>query len=70
MTRKAATELFGGVRNLADALECSTQAIYAWPETGPLPDRIRDRVLGAAWRTGRLPSPDASAPPAAPTEAV
>ena len=52
MDRNKLIENFGGAKELAGVLGVSFQAIYAWPEK--LPPRIMDRVIGAAWRQGRI----------------
>jgi DNA-binding transcriptional regulator Cro len=54
-TKTQAIEVFGGVPNLAAALDVSRQAIYQWPET--LDQKTVDRVVGAAVRLGRLQAP-------------
>lgn len=59
-TRHDAIKLFGSVRELARALDMTTQAIYMWPEK--LPQYQIDRVVGAAIRTGRLPKRGKRAP--------
>ena len=38
----------GSAQAVADLLGISDKAVYKWPEQ--LPQRISDRVIGAAWR--------------------
>ena len=54
-TLEDAVRLFGSVRAMAAAMDLSTQAIYQWPDV--LEQVHRDRVLGAAIRTGKIPAP-------------
>lgn len=49
MTRKEAIELFGTVRDTANALGITVQAVYQWPDT--LKQETADRALGAYHRT-------------------
>ena len=51
MRKQRAIALFGeGHAPIAAAVEISTQAVSDWPD--PLPRRIADRVIAAAWRLG------------------
>ena len=52
MNRDELIQSMGGAKEVASMLDVSFQAIYKWPETLPL--RIMDRVIGAAWRKGRI----------------
>ncbi len=54
-TLEDAVRLFGSVRQMAVALNLSTQAIYQWPDV--LEQAHKDRVVGAAIRVGRIPMP-------------
>lgn len=56
MDKQAAIEFFGGLSETAEAIGCTRQSIYDWPD--PLPRRIADRVIAAIVRAGK-PVPDA-----------
>lgn len=48
MEKTTALALLGGtVAAAAKALDCTTQAVYKWPESGPLPRAIAARVIAA-----------------------
>lgn len=53
MKKSEAIGLFGDTQATADALGITYAAVAQWPVT--LPERIADRVRGAAWRFGKLP---------------
>lgn len=55
MKKADAIQLFSTVRELAEALEITRQAIYQWPED--LPQETVDRINGAALRKGLLVLP-------------
>lgn len=48
MTKQQAIKRFGSVRELAEALDISVQAVYQWPDK--LPRAVSDRINGAALR--------------------
>lgn len=52
MTKKEAIALFEDVKELADALGCTREAIYQWPEN--LSDGLKNKVIGAAYQKGKL----------------
>jgi hypothetical protein len=52
MNRDELITAFGGAKELSKMMGISFQAVYKWPEQLPL--RIMDRVIGAAWRKGRI----------------
>lgn len=51
MDKCTAFELLGGTtQTVARNCACSRQAVDKWPDTGPLPRRIADKVLAARVR--------------------
>lgn len=44
------------MKHAADAIGCSYQAVYKWPEL--LSEKITDRVVAAAFRIGKIRSDD------------
>lgn len=50
MSKDQAIKLFGQVKDLANALGVTRQAIYQWPDE--LPQHQIDRINGAALRVG------------------
>ena len=52
LTKQEAIDMFGSVPRLAEALNVSRQAIYAWPDN--LDAYRKQRVIGAAVLSGRL----------------
>jgi len=53
MRKQEAVKLFGKTQQeLADAMGVSKSLVSQWPD--PLPASVRDRVLGAAVRLGKL----------------
>lgn len=53
MTKAEAIDIFGSQVALAKAMGVTSQAVSQWPEELSL--GYSDRVIGAAWRLGRLP---------------
>jgi len=53
LTKNDVVEAFGGPTKTARALVSSRQWIYLWPDRGPLPQEVQDRVAGAALRLGK-----------------
>lgn len=54
MTRSDAAAIFGGLEELADAMGLKIRAVYYWPESEPLAERMRDNVACVAYRRGKL----------------
>lgn len=52
MKKAEAIALFGDTQATADALGITYAAVAQWPVN--LPERIADRVRGAAWRLDKL----------------
>ena len=52
MTKIEAISLFGTVKELALAIKVTRHAVYQWPDE--LPQPTTDRVMGAAYRLGKL----------------
>lgn len=51
MKKQTAIALLGGsVAAAARNLGCSTQAVYKWPDDGPLPRAVADRVIATRVR--------------------
>jgi len=51
MTKQEAIQIFGSVKEMAESLGLTRQAIYQWPDV--LETHTVDRIMGAAVRTGR-----------------
>ena len=52
MTKKEAVKIFGSVRELANALGITPQAIYLWDED--LSERRENEIIGTAFKLGLL----------------
>jgi hypothetical protein len=52
MNRRHVFQVFGGAAELARLLGIRRQAVYAWPDE--LPQSQVDRLIGLAYRTGKL----------------
>ena len=52
MDKRHALDVFGGSAELARELGIQRQAVSAWPD--PLPAKTVDRLIGLAFRTGKL----------------
>lgn len=64
MTKTQAIALLGDgdVAKAAALIGTTYGGVWNWPDD--LPQRISDRVLGCAWRAGKLPRPSAKMAPA------
>ncbi len=57
MTKSDVLKLFGGsVTGAADGLGITHSAVSQWPDTGPLPEKVQQRVQAYLFR--RLPAKD------------
>ena len=52
MNKASAIAMFGSVKELADALGCSREAIYQWPDV--LTKTLELKVMGAAVMNGKI----------------
>ena len=52
MTKTEAVKIFGSVRELANALGITPQAIYLWDED--LSERRENEIIGTAFKLGLL----------------
>jgi hypothetical protein len=52
MDKQHALDVFGGAAELARELGIQRQAVSAWPD--PLPQKTVDRLIGLAFRKGRM----------------
>jgi len=52
ITKQQAEEIMGSRKALVEAMGCTSQAPYRWPD--PLSIGLTQRVIGAAWLLGRV----------------
>lgn len=50
MGKKEAIKIFGSVKEIADALGITTQAVYDWPDE--LTERLKNQIIGCAVMRG------------------